>query len=122
MRAGCSWRFCAISPCCGIRKGSESVTDISRDIYSAHSDKAARQDGNTVVLATLEKHGLKTIADKYIRGAENIAWKGELDAVGLEAEDANLLTRLKVKEKPSGRQKAFLDKLGYNNWRKLSRN
>jgi predicted metalloprotease with PDZ domain len=103
-------------------KGKRSVSDIFRDIYLAHSGASARADGNTVVLSTLEKYGLKTVADRYIRGSENIAWKTELDRVGIETEDVNLLTRLKVKEKPSGRQKAFLDKLGYNNWRKMSRN
>lgn len=103
-------------------KGKTGIPDILREIYTAHTPPAGREDGNAVILALLEKHGLKRIVDSYIRGTEDFRWKTELDPVGIEAGEANFIIRLKVKPKPGGRQKEFLDKLGYNNWRKLLRN
>lgn len=103
-------------------KGKKSIADIFRQVYATHSGRAPRQDGNTAVLKILQEHGLISIIDKYITGSEDIAWKTDLEAIGIEAIEENFMVRLKVKEKPDGRQKAFLDKLGYNNWRKLSRN
>ena len=61
------------------------------------------------------------IIEKYIKGAENIVWQTDLDAIGIEsAGTENFATKLKVKAKLNGRQKDLLDKLGYNNWRKNS--
>jgi predicted metalloprotease with PDZ domain len=104
-------------------KGKTSVSDVLRRVYTEHSYSKPREDGNTAVLRILESYEyLRPLTGRYVRGSENIEWKKELDAVGLEAIDANNTVRLKVKDKLSGNQKAFLDKLGYNNWRKLSRN
>jgi predicted metalloprotease with PDZ domain len=103
-------------------KGKNSSAGIMRQIYAAHPMSAPRADGNAVVIKALQDHGLISIIDKYITGTENIAWKTDLEAIGIEATEENFLVRLKVKEKPGSRQKAFLEKLGYNNWRKLSRN
>jgi hypothetical protein len=61
-----------------------------------------------------------SIVDKYISGVEKIDWTNELALAGIEDSDPGPLTNLRVKEKPKGGQKAMLDKLGYNNWRKLS--
>lgn len=103
-------------------KGKNSAADILRQVYTAHPMSAPRQDGNAVVIKVLRGYGLISIIDKYITGTENITWKTELDAIGIEASEENFTVRLKIKEKPGGRQKAFLEKLGYNNWRKLTRN
>lgn len=102
-------------------KGKKSAADILRQVYAAHLPSAPRQDGNAAVIKILQDHGLLSIIDKYVTGTENIAWKTDLEAMGIEALEENSIVRLKVKEKPGGRQKAFLEKLGYNNWRK-SRN
>jgi hypothetical protein len=106
--------------------GKTSVSDVLRRVYTEHSVQKPREDGNTAVLRILESYEyLRPVTEKYVKGGASIAWKKELDAVGL---DEFLMTErghavvLKVKDKPTGKQKAFLDKLGYNNWRKLSRN
>jgi hypothetical protein len=51
-----------------------------------------------------------------------VEWKEELRAAGIQDIDTGVITTLRVIEKPSGKQKTLLDKLGYNNWRKLSPN
>lgn len=106
--------------------GKSSVSDILRRVYTEHSMQKPREDGNTAILRILESYDyLRPVTERYVRGGKSIVWNKELDAVGLE--EALVTQRgdavmLKVKDKPTGRQKAFLDKLGYNNWRKLSRN
>jgi hypothetical protein len=78
-------------------------------------------DGNTAVLALLRSNpGVVPIVEKYVSGSEKIDWTSEIATAGIEDSDAGILTSLRVKEKPTGRQKALLDKLGYNNWRKLA--
>lgn len=107
-------------------KGKNSVSDILRRVYSEHPMSKPREDGNAAVLRILESYDyLRPIAEKYIRGGANIAWRNEIDAIGLEevlVTQRGYAVILKVRDKLSGKQKAFLDKLGYNNWRKMSRN
>jgi hypothetical protein len=58
------------------------------------------------------------VIDRDITGTASIDWGSLLQAAGLGA-DAN--GRLTVSTHLSGGQKDLLDKLGYNNWRKLPR-
>jgi len=60
------------------------------------------------------------IVEKYIEGSDKLDWASQLYGAGIEDGDGGPLTNLRVKEKLNGRQKALLDKLGYNNWRKLA--
>ena len=101
-------------------KGKNSLTEIFREIYQKHRKPNAAQDGNAAILSLLEsRRELRPIVEKYIKGAENIAWQTDLEAVGIEAKDENSFTKLGVKSKLNGRQKDLLNELGYNNWRKL---
>jgi predicted metalloprotease with PDZ domain len=102
-------------------KGKNSLSDILRQIYQKHSYPNARSEGNTAVLSVLrERAELRPIVEKYVDGTENIVWKTDLGAVGIESAEENFQTKLKVTAKPNGRQKELLNELGYNNWRKLS--
>jgi predicted metalloprotease with PDZ domain len=102
-------------------KGKNSLSDILRQIYQKHSYPNARSEGNTAVLSVLrERAELRPIVEKYVDGTENIVWKTDLGAVGIESAEENFQTKLKVTAKPNGRQKDLLNELGYNNWRKLS--
>jgi hypothetical protein len=64
---------------------------------------------------------LAVIANDYISGNKQIDLIPFIEAAGLEVEPGTSRSRLRIKSKLSGRQKILLDKLGYNNWRKLSR-
>lgn len=104
-------------------KGKSSTDDLVRDLYQKYHETTVRQDGNTAVLAIIRSHPeLRAIAERYIVGADKINWREALSAAGIDAVTENSVTALKVKTKPSGRQKDLLDKLGYNNWRKLTVN
>ncbi len=102
-------------------KGKRSVTDILRKLYEDHRPPSAEMDGNTAVLELLRSHDeLRPIIDRNITGSESVDWNDLIKAAGLETDPTTQTTNLKVTAKPSGRQKDLLDKLGYNNWRKLS--
>lgn len=101
-------------------KGWHSVDDLVRIVYRTYHDTPTSQDGTEAVLSVLRSRPeLTGIVDKYILGKETINWGNDLRSAGIESSSTNFNTTLKVVEKPSGRQKALLDKLGYNNWRKL---
>lgn len=102
-------------------KGKNSLSEILREIYRKHNFSAPRQDGNAAILNIFQSHAeLQPIIEKYVKGKENIAWQTDLEAIGIESATENLATKLKLKVKLSGRQKDLLDKLGYNNWRKIA--
>ena len=103
-------------------KGRKSVRDIFRYIFEKHRFPNQRQDGNAAVIEALKTHGeLVPIIEKYIKAGEKIDWQNELEVAGIENEPGISRTNLRVKEKLNGRQKALLEKLGYNNWRNLYR-
>jgi len=102
-------------------KGKRSVEDLLKDLYVKHRKPTEPTDGNRAVTEMLKTRAdAGSIVEKYIAGAQKIDWTNELGAVGIEDSDPGPLTSLRVKEKLNGGQKAILDKLGYNNWRKLS--
>lgn len=102
-------------------RGKRSLSEVLRQIYQAHGLPNSRQEGNMAVLSILQNYPeIRPIIEKYIKGSAQIAWQTDLDAFGIESKEENFMTKLQVKPKPNGRQKDLLDKLGYNNWRKLS--
>ena len=101
-------------------KGKRSVEDLLKELFAKHRKPAAPVDGNTTILALLRSNPtLIPIVEKYIAGADKLEWTSELAGAGIEDTDASPLTSLRVKAKLNGRQKDLLDRLGYNNWRKL---
>jgi len=102
-------------------KGMNSLSDIYRQIHRKHRPPNPREDGNSAIIKFLQaREELHLIVEKYIKGAENIDWRNDLEAVGIESATENFQIVLKVKAKPNGRQKDLLNELGYNNWRKLA--
>jgi hypothetical protein len=102
-------------------KGKRSITDVFRALYEKHRKPNQSEDGNAAILKILENHAeLRLIVERYIKGAEKLAWQTDLESIGIETNGENFPSRLAVKSKLKGRQKDLLNELGYNNWRKLS--
>jgi predicted metalloprotease with PDZ domain len=96
-------------------RGKRSSADILRTVYRSHN-RGTRVDGNEAVLSVMRNWPeLVPIVERYITGSEMIDWSTYLAYAGLEAGPDGLMVAAKL----SGRQKDLLDKLGYNNWRKL---
>jgi len=102
-------------------KGKLSATRLAREVYEKHGITTAPTDGNAAVLGIFRSHAeLIPIIERYILGTESLEWNALLNAAGIESGPGDRPTRLSVSSKLSGRQKDILDKLGYNNWRKIS--
>lgn len=100
-------------------KGKDSIEAILSKLFAAHRPPARPIEGNAAVLELFgTAPELGEIAANYIRGAKPIAWDGIIGLAGLEEAPG---VPLRVKPKISGRQRAILNKLGYNNWRNLTR-
>jgi predicted metalloprotease with PDZ domain len=102
-------------------KGKRSIADVLREIYKKHKKSNTSQDGNTAILNIFETRAeLRPVVERYIKSAEKIKWQTDLESVGIELNGENFPAKLAVKSKLNGRQKDLLDKLGYNNRRKIS--
>jgi predicted metalloprotease with PDZ domain len=100
-------------------RGRRSIETMLAELYRSYKGAALPADGNAAVLALYDASPeLRTLAADHIRGAKPIDWAGIIEAAGLEHGPG---IPLRVRARISGRQKALLDKLGYNNWRKLTR-
>lgn len=102
-------------------KEKRGISEIFRQVYRDHRLPNKAQDGNIAVLNILKSHTeLRQLVENYIEGTTKINWTESLETLGIEEIKANSAVKLRVKEKLKGRQKDLLDKLGYNNWRKIS--
>ncbi|MFN6963762.1 MAG: hypothetical protein ACK4S4_08355 [Pyrinomonadaceae bacterium] len=101
-------------------KGRSSSGDLVRAVFEKYRRPAASRDGTEAVLELMRSRPeLTEIVDRYVTGRDEIGWDVQLRAAGLESARSDFGTTLRVVQKPSARQKAVLDKLGYNSWRKL---
>jgi predicted metalloprotease with PDZ domain len=104
-------------------RGKSDVNDLLRKIYDDYRYPKPRQDGNAAILKILQSYPeLKDIAKRYIEGTEKLDWSEKLAEAGIESREENYTTFLSATEKPNSRQKDLLNRLGYNNWRKLTQN
>lgn len=104
-------------------RGKIDLLKVLRQIYQKHRLPNNRTDGNTAVLGILQSYdALVPIVEKYIKNANKINPAKDLDATGIEIVSSNNGQKLQIKAKLQRREKDLLNKLGYNNWRNLSRN
>jgi hypothetical protein len=95
--------------------GKTGIAATLQKIFQTYRHPAAPTEGNKAVLEII---ALPQIA-RTVTGDDPIDWKADLDSAGIEAIEQNSVVRLRVISKPDGRQRKMLDRLGYNNWRKL---
>jgi hypothetical protein len=97
--------------------GKRSVSTIFREVYRKHRIPNKPEDGNAAILNVFKNYSeLNQTIEKYIVGREKINWETDLETIGIELNEDKLV----VKAKLNGKQKDLLNKLGYNNWRKVS--
>ena len=100
--------------------GKRDLISVLRQIYDKHKKPNKTEDGNAAILRFFESYKeLSPIIKDYVRGAEKLNFERYLQQTGIEILPVGTNIKLKVKDGLSGREKDFLDKLGYNNWRKF---
>lgn len=101
--------------------GKSGVEKIVREIFERFGRTNELRDGNEAILSVMAgSKELSPVIERYVKGGDKLDWQKELAASGIISSEENYVTRLKVVEKPRGRQKEILDALGYNNWRRLA--
>jgi predicted metalloprotease with PDZ domain len=101
-------------------KGKRNLKNVFRQVYEKHQRPNQIEDGNSAITNILRGFPeLKPILENYIAGRAKIDWENDLTALGIEQEKSDFGVQLKVATKLNGRQKDLLDKLGYNQWRKI---
>ncbi|MCW5962365.1 MAG: hypothetical protein KIS76_19545 [Pyrinomonadaceae bacterium] len=102
-------------------RGKRSVADLLAAFYRQHKRGAnSSEDGNTAAVKLLTSEPeLKAISDSYVTGSRQIDLRPALTVFGLVQVRRTGNTEFLLKAKPTKRQKDLLDKLGYNNWRKV---
>jgi predicted metalloprotease with PDZ domain len=97
-------------------RGRSDVTTVLRTIFQTHGENSQPADSTEALKASIRQN---SILDCYVFGADPIDWTQQLSAAGIESKQTGRTTTLSTVPKPNGRQKEILDRLGYNNWRKL---
>lgn len=107
-------------------KGRKNTDLIVNKIFQKYQNDNVRRDGPETVLNELISHvELRPLVEQYVTIEQDrdpkplIDIDSLLENSGLEFAVSDGHKRLKVRTKLSSRQKAILDKLGYNSWRKL---
>jgi predicted metalloprotease with PDZ domain len=91
-----------------------------KNVWKKYKVGQQSDDGNTAILNILRKYPeLQDILNKYVEGKSTIDIKTEIEQFGLQLNSTQFGTELKVAGNLSGKQQDLLDKLGYNQWRKL---
>lgn len=102
--------------------GKKTIAEVFRGIYRKHRAPSQAQNANQAILSILRNRPeLAAIVRDYVEGEKAIEWRDELKNFGIEFDAAQSTSRLRVVANPGERQKDLLDKLGYNQWRKLRR-
>lgn len=100
--------------------GRHSLEDVLRKLFSDHSRrKGSRAEAVPSIIgafAAFDNTG--QLAQELLGRTEPLDLAAVLESSGFEFSDSG--RGLKVKERPASKEKAILNKLGYNNWRKLS--
>lgn len=97
-------------------KGKRNLESVLRTLYAEHRRNLVPIDGNTAVISAL---GLGDITERFVLGSDKIDWENTLGEIGLVQQAKGREIVLSVSPKLTGGQKAILNKLGYNSWRKI---
>ena len=95
--------------------GKSDVGKSLRDLFTQNQRLPGRGKATDAVKTVVDQ----TLIRRYVEGIEVVDWTAELVTAGIESKQAGRATTLVVVPKPSGRQREILDRLGYNNWRKI---
>jgi predicted metalloprotease with PDZ domain len=101
-------------------KGKRNISQIFNTVWKKYKVGKQNEDGNAAILNILKTYPeLQEITAKYVEGKSSIQILNEIEPFGLEVKNKGFGIEIKVAEKLSEKQKDLLDKLGYNQWRKL---
>lgn len=99
-------------------KAKRDISPLLKQIFERYRNSDPKPEANEAVIAVINQHA---ITDAFVSRGEPIDWETKLAEIGIESVRNGNMTTLSVSRKLTGRQKDILDRLGYNNWRKVAR-
>ncbi len=104
-------------------KKSRNKRDISElfvRLLNQNGKSSEPQDANVAVLKIFGNFPeLSSIVEDQLKADKAINWDEYLSLTGMEFQKTSGSGKIVIKKDLRGREKALLDKLGYNSWRKL---
>lgn len=100
--------------------GKRNLFFLLKQIYEKHKKPNKQEDGNAAILSLSANYKeLSPIVEDYVKGAKKLDFEKYLQQTGIEILPSGANIKLRTKNKPTRGEKDFLNKLGYNNWRKI---
>lgn len=100
--------------------GKRDLISVMRQIYEIHKKPNQTENGNAAVLKIFQNYPVLTpLIEDHVRGTKKPVFENYLTQTGIEVKRNKSNIELQIKDKLSGREKDLLNKLGYNNWRKI---
>lgn len=100
--------------------GKRDLFLLIKEIYEKHKKPNKTEDGNAAILKFSGSYReLSPIIEDYVKGATKLDFERYLRQTGIEILPDGANIKLQAKAKLTGREKDFLNKLGYNSWRKF---
>lgn len=100
--------------------GKRDLIFLLKQIYEKHKNPNKIEDGNAAILnLSANYEELSPIIEDYVKGAKKLDFEKPLQQTGIEILPNGSNIKLQTKVKLTRGEKDFLNKLGYNNWRKI---
>lgn len=100
--------------------GKRDLIFLLEQIYEKHKKPSKPEDGNAAILSLAANYReLSPIVEDYVKGARKLDFEKYLQQTGIEILPDGSNVKLRIKTKLTRGEKDFLNKLGYNNWRKI---
>lgn len=100
--------------------GKRDLISLLKQIYEKHKKPNKLEDGNAAILNLAANYKeLSPIIEDYVKGAKKLDFEKYLQQTGIEILPNGANIKLRTKAKLTRGEKDFLNKLGYNNWRKI---
>ncbi|GIU82083.1 MAG: hypothetical protein KatS3mg006_1147 [Pyrinomonadaceae bacterium] len=100
-----------------LRNRKHGIEIIFRELLRKFTGKS--EDANKAILAVLRRYDADFVS-RYIENMAQINLPSQLADFGIQVKKVSGRTKLEVAENLSSRQKDLLEKLGYNQWRRIS--
>jgi hypothetical protein len=100
-----------------LKARKNGIEIIFRELLREFSNRS--EDANKAVLKILRKYN-ENLVNRYIEGAMPVNLQYHIVDFGIQIKKTSGKTRFELTENLSARQKDLLEKLGYNQWRKVA--
>ncbi len=102
------------------RGGKQSIAVVLEELFRKHGSTEVSTDALTAIESVFSNHkSINGVIEKYVKNTAEIDWLEVLAPFDIAVNKRGGRYTLSVAEKPKGKAKALLNKLGYTRWKKF---